>query len=78
MFGKMDPFVELEIAGFSLKKTSVNEDAGQNPVWDDPPFEYPLKAKDRSALVNIKVSDEDVTENEVIAEAKGINISRFC
>ena len=77
MFGKMDPFVELEIAGFSLKKTTVKENAGTNPVWDEG-FEYPLKEKDRSAIVNIKVSDEDVTENEVICEAKDINISRFC
>ena len=28
MFGKQDPFAELEISGFSIKKTSVMDDAG--------------------------------------------------
>ena len=68
MFGKQDPFAELEISGFSIKKTSVMDDAGQNPVWNET-FEYPLKAKDRSAMVKIKVSDEGVTSNELICEA---------
>ena len=35
-----------------------------NPVWNDEPFEYPLKAKDVSAKVNIKVMEEDNIEDD--------------
>ena len=55
MFGKMDPYVLVESKGKQMLKTSVAEDAGKTPEWDET---YRLEIDDTKNILEIKICDE--------------------
>ena len=74
MFGKMDPFLELSIGGVQIYKTAVIDEAGKTPQWNEA---VDFEVKDMSAEVFFRVSDEDVTSNDIVGEGT-CSLADFC
>lgn len=58
----MDPFVELKIDEVS-KKTTVKQEAGKSPVWNES-FFFIISSLD--SKLSLVVQDEDVTTNDIV------------
>lgn len=41
VFGKMSPFVIMEVEGFATKRTATHEKGGKTPTWDEA-FVFPI------------------------------------
>jgi Ca2+-dependent lipid-binding protein len=59
MFSLMDPFVEIDYnSGVSLYRTTVLQEAGQSPIWDEY-IEIPIESME--GTVKFTCFDEDLT-----------------
>lgn len=63
--GKMDPFVTIELAK-QKKRTSVKDEAGKTPVWDEV---YSLPVMNPNDPLKLTVLDEDVTTDDIVGSA---------
>ncbi|KAJ4460963.1 putative 1-phosphatidylinositol 4; 5-bisphosphate phosphodiesterase delta-1 [Paratrimastix pyriformis] len=69
----IDPFVVVETIGCvaedcASRQTRTIQNNGFNPVWNEVPFEFPLRRPDR-AILRLAVWDEDVAGRDLVGVA---------
>ena len=62
MFGKMDPFVKITSGHLGIK-TSVDENGGKKPTWNQTLHIDPFYMDD---IVKIQVLDQDLNKTDVV------------
>jgi hypothetical protein len=65
VFGKMDPYVVLQLGAEQKKQTSVKGNAGKNPVWDET---YGFDLMNLFDPLHVWVWDEEVGDADPIGE----------
>ena len=71
VFGKMDPFLQIDFLGKSLK-TPVHEDGGKLPLWNHtfPDILIPKGTQIDKAEMKFSAYEEDIKSNDFLGQVE--------
>eukprot|EP00826_Nyctotherus_ovalis_P055430 TRINITY_DN7358_c0_g1_i2.p3 TRINITY_DN7358_c0_g1~~TRINITY_DN7358_c0_g1_i2.p3 ORF type:complete len:129 (+),score=46.59 TRINITY_DN7358_c0_g1_i2:149-535(+) len=72
LFGKMDPYVKIEM-GSQNARTKAHDNAGKQPSWFDV-FEFNRTNED---VINFSLYDDDIGKDELIGSGS-IHLASIC
>lgn len=63
VFGKMDPYIKMQVGDGEVQSTTVKENAGIHPKWDE---SFRFQISNPMLSLKLSVMDKDVSADDCI------------